>query len=185
MAKHKPFISKDLEREYAYQCSRTLWHWAKRNNPLAKKNSLDGSLLFIDSESIINHLIITGKRLHANEIKGFRAPINKREKTRRHVAFIYGDRFRYIDTKTKFGEPGVYIHDMEYHGKRITNGFFGVKMEGIPRAYGITDDGSALPAYSFSIPQWMIETQGDEISRILGDTFTKVFQKTLTDEGIS
>lgn len=174
-----PDIDRNLNREYAKQAAIEIYHFVKRNAPLAKRNTLDGRMFYIDSEILVNTLIVTGRRLYADEVKGFSAPINKREPTRPHVAYIYG-KFRTVDTKTKFGSPGVYIHDVDYYGgRKITKGFFGVKDEFGLRAYGIDRDSKALPAYSISLPEWLVEDQSFELSRILAETFESVFKRKL------
>lgn len=171
---------KDLNREYAKSSAIEIYNFVKRNAPLAKRSKLNGKMLYIDSESVSNTLILTGRRLYADEVKGFSAPVNKREPARPHVAFVYGSKFRVIDTKTKFGNAGVYIHDVDYYGNRkIKQGFFGVKNGGEVRAYGIDENSKALPAYSISLPEWVVEEQGSEISRILAETFERVFKRKL------
>lgn len=171
--------ARDLNREFAKQSAVELWKFTKRNAPLARGVRMDGRMFYIDSESLVNTLIVTGRRLYADEVKGFSAPINKREPTRPHVAYIYG-KFRTVDTKTKFGSPGVYIHDVDYYGgRKITKGFFGVKDEFGLRAYGIDSNSKALPAYSISLPEWLVEEQSFELSRILAETFESVFKRKL------
>ena len=170
--------TRDLNREFAKQSAIEIWHFVKRNAPLAHGKP-DGRMFFIDSEQLVNALIVTGRRLYADEVKGFSAPINKREPTRPHVAYIYG-KFRTVDTKTKFGSPGVYIHDVDYYGgRKITKGFFGVKDWSGIRAYGIDSNSKALPAYSISLPEWLVEDQSFELSRILSETFESVFKRKL------
>lgn len=172
--------TRDLNREFAKQTSIEIWHFVKRNAPLAHGKP-NGQMFFIDSESAINALIVTGRRLYADEVRGFSAPINKREPTRRHPVQIYDGVWRMVDTKTKFGNAGVYIHDVSYYGERkIANGYFGVKRDGEVRAYGIDQDSKALPAYSISLPEWLVIEQGAELSRIINETFEKVFQRQLS-----
>lgn len=172
--------TRDLNREFSKQAAIEIFHFVKRNAPLAHGKP-DGRMFYIDSESMIGTLIVTGRRLYADEVKGFSAPINKREPTRRHPVQIYDGVWRMVDTKTKFGNPGVYIHDVDYYGgRKITKGYFGVKRDGEVRAYGIDQDSKALPAYSISLPEWLVEEQGAELSRIINETFERVFGRQLS-----
>ena len=172
--------TRDLNREFAKQSAIEIWNFVKRNAPLAHGKP-DGRMFFIDSESVINALIVTGRRLYADEVRGFSAPINQREPTRRHPVQVYDGVWRMVDTKTKFGNAGVYIHDVDYYGNRkIKQGFFGVKNGGEVRAYGIDENSKALPAYSISLPDWLVIEQGTELSRIINETFEKVFQRQLS-----
>ena len=172
--------TQDLNREFAKQSAIEIWHFVKRNAPLAKRNTLDGRMFYIDSESMIDTLIVTGRRLYADEVKGFSAPINKREPTRRHPVQIYDGVWRMVDTKTKFGDPHIYIHDVDYYGgRKIASGYFGIKQGGEVRAYGIDSESKALPAYSISLPEWLVDEQGAELSRIINETFENVFKRKL------
>lgn len=172
--------TQDLNREFAKQSAIEIWHFVKRNAPLAKRNTLDGRMFYIDSEQLVNTLVLTGRRLYANEVRGFRAPVNQRVPVQKHTTFIYDSIFRQIDTATKFGQPGVYIHDVEYYGgEKLQKGYFGIKRGGEVRAYGISNTGTALPAYSIALPEWVVEEQAVEINRILSETFERVFKKKL------
>ena len=183
MARNRNIINlelneKDLLQEWKKRVGIELWHFVQRNSPLAHGKP-SGRTFYIDSDSLVNALLLTGRRLYADEVRGFSAPINKREPTLPHPVQIYDGVWRMVGTKTKFGRPGVYIHDVDYHGRKIVNGFFGVKRNGEIRAYGIDQDSKALPAYSFSIPEWVIDEQGEELSRIINEAFESVFKREL------
>ena len=163
----------DLLREWKKRAGIELWKFASRNFPLNRK--LTGKDLYVDSDTLINAIILKGTVPNAADIKGFHAPINQRVPAKSHPVIVYGT-WKTISTKTKVGRMGIYERPTKYYGgKRIELGYYGVKVGSNITAYGLTNDGDALPAYSYDAVTWLADEQADEVKRILDATFAEIF----------
>ena len=163
-----------LSHEWKKRVGVELWKFTSRNFPLKRK--LTGKDFYVDSDTLVNAIILTGTVPNAADIKGFNAPIDERVPAKTHPVNVYG-KWRNVSTKTKVGRMGVYERPTEYYGgKKIELGYFGVKVGGGVTAYGLTADGNALPAYSYDAVTWL-EEQQDEVKRILDECFSEVFRK--------
>lgn len=165
----------ELMREWKKQVSVELWHFAQRNFPLNRK--MTGKDLYVDSDSLINAIVLTGTVPNAADIKGFAAPTYYRVPAKPHPVNVYGH-WRIVDTKTKVGRMGIYERPTEYYGgATIELGYYGVKNGKTVTAYGLRSNGDALPAYSYDAVTWLCDEQQAEVKRILDDCFMAVFHK--------
>jgi hypothetical protein len=167
-----------------------------------KKEKIDGTDLWIDIDKLTNAIVLEGLVPNAGEIKGFSAPVDQREPARPHAVAFYGARnttlerifgrphpteYRYVRNKAKTGAAGVEIRDVDYYGggehlidKSI--GYFGVHRYGKVQAFGISEayDTLALPAYYYvSVPEWLVDEQGDELNIIIGDAVNSVMNAAI------
>ena len=165
----------ELIREWKKRVGIELWKFASRNFPLKRK--LTGKDLYVDSDTLINAIILKGTVPNAADIKGFSAPINQRIPAKPHPVPVYRQ-WRTVSTKTKVGSMGIYERPTTYYGgKTIELGYYGVKVGKDITAYGLTNDGDALPAYSYDAVTWLVDTQASEVKRILDECFMAVFHK--------
>ena len=163
----------ELLREWKGRAGIELWEFASKHFPLKRK--LTGKDLYVEFYAIVDALILTGTVPNAAEIKGFRAPVNQRVPANPHPVNVYGQ-WKTVSTKTKVGHMGIYERPTVYYGdKHIELGYYGVKEGNDVRAYGLTNEGDALPAYSYDAVTWLVETQASEVKRILDSTFAEVF----------
>lgn len=161
-------------REWRFAISKRLWQFVKDHFP--SKGKVSGHYFWIDSDALINGLILTGYAYPAAEMKGFGAPVDKRTGTRRHAFYTSEYGWRMTDTRALTGSLGVWQRPTEYYGGRKIDsslGFFAVTKSGEPRAYGLDDEG-ALPVYSYDVCTWLDE-QSEEVHRILDETFLELF----------
>lgn len=172
------FSQESLEAEFKTRVGIRLYEFAKRNFPLKRK--LTGKDLYVDSATLTNAIVLTGKVPNAADFKGFSAPINKRISATPHPYKIYGQVWKTISTKTKVGNMGIYARPTTYYGdKHIKLGYFGVKRGGEVTAYGLTATGEALPAYSLDCVTWLAEEQKPEVDRIIAECFAEVFRRQM------
>lgn len=165
----------ELLREWKKRVGIELWKFASRNFPLKRK--LTGKDLYVDSDTLINAIILKGTVPNAADIKGFSAPVNQRVPAKPHPVNVYG-KWTTVSTKTKVGRMGIFERPTEYYGgKRIEVGYYGVKVGSNITAYGLTSNGDALPAYSYDAVTWLCDEQQAEVKRILDDCFMAVFHK--------
>ena len=163
----------ELFREWKKRAGFALWEFASKHFPLKRK--LVGKDLYVDFHAVVNALILTGTVPNAADIKGFSAPVNQRVPAKPHPVNVYGQ-WKTVSTKTKVGRMGVYERPTVYYGgKNIELGYYGIKEGKNITAYGLTNEGDALPAYSLDAVTWLVETNADEIKRILDETFAEVF----------
>ena len=161
-------------KEWKFQVSKRLWEFVKANFP--SKHRVTGENFWIDSQTLANALILEGYAFKAADMKGFSAPVGKRTLTRRHAFYTKDYGWRMTDNRAVTGALGVWQRPTEYYGSRHVNatlGFFGVRHEGEVVAYGLDDQG-ALPVYSWDVCTWL-ETQADEIQRIIDEAFFEVY----------
>lgn len=162
-----------LNREWKKRVGIELWKFTSRNFPLKRK--LTGKDFYVDSDSLVNAIVLTGIVPNAADINGFHAPVNQRVPAKPHPVNVYG-KWRIVSTKTKVGRMGIYERPTEYYGgKRIELGYYGVKVGSNITAYGLTNEGDALPAYSYDAVTWLADEQADEVKRILDECFAEVF----------
>ena len=163
----------ELFREWKKRAGFALWEFASKHFPLKRK--LVGKDLYVDFHAVVNALILTGTVPNAADIKGFSAPVNQRVPAKPHPVNVYGQ-WKTVSTKTKVGRMGVYERPTVYYGgKNIELGYYGIKEGKNITAYGLTNEGDALPAYSLDAVTWLVETNANEIKRILDETFAEVF----------
>ena len=163
----------ELLREWKKRVGIELWKFASRNFPLKRK--LSGKDLYVDSDVLINAIILTGTVPNAADIKGFSAPINQRVPAKPHAVNVYGS-WKTVSTKRKVGSMGIYSRPTTYYGgKTIELGYYGIREGKNITAYGLTNKGEALPAYSYDAVTWLVEDQAEEVKRILDSTFAEVF----------
>lgn len=165
----------ELFQEWKKRAGFALWEFASKHFPLKRK--LTGKDLYVDFYAVVNALILTGTVPNAADIKGFSAPVNQRVPAKPHPVNVYGQ-FKTVSTKTKVGRMGIYERPTVYYGdKHIELGYYGIKEGGNVTAYGLTNEGEALPAYSYDAVTWLVETQASETKRILDECFMDVFHK--------
>ena len=164
----------ELLQEWKNRAGFALWEFASKHFPLKRK--LTGKALYIEFYTVVNALILTGTVPHAAEIKGFRAPVNQRVPAKPHPVNVYGKGWKTVSTKTKVGHMGIYERPTVYYGgNTIELGYYGIKEGNDVRAYGLTNEGDALPAYSYDAVTWLVDEQASEVKRILDSTFAEVF----------
>ena len=164
----------ELLQEWKKRAGFALWEFASKHFPLKRK--LTGKDLYVDFSAVVNALILNGTVPNAADIKGFRAPVNQRVPAKPHPVNVYGRVWKTISTKTKVGHMGIYERPTVYYGdKHIELGYYGIKDGKNVTAYGLTNEGDALPAYSYDAVTWLVEEQASEIKRILDSTFEEVF----------
>lgn len=163
----------ELLQEWKGRAGIELWEFASKHFPLKRK--LTGKDLYVEFYAIVNALILTGTVPNAAEIKGFRAPVNQRVPAKPHPVNVYGQ-WKTVSTKTKVGHMGIYGRPTVYYdGNTIELGYYGIKEGNDVRAYGLTNEGDALPAYSYDAVTWLVEANANEVKRILDSTFAEVF----------
>lgn len=164
----------ELFQEWKNRAGFALWDFASKHFPLKRK--LTGKDLYVDFYAVVNALILTGTVPNAADIKGFRAPVNQRVPAKPHPVNVYGKGWKTVSTKTKVGHMGIYERPTVYYGgNTIELGYYGIKEGNDVRAYGLTNEGEALPAYSYDAVTWLVEEQASEVKRILDSTFAEVF----------
>lgn len=164
----------ELFQEWKNRAGFALWEFASKHFPLKRK--LTGKDLYIEFYTVVNALILTGTVPNAADIKGFSAPVNQRVPATPHPVNVYGKGWKTVSTKTKVGRMGIYERPTIYYGgNTIELGYYGIKEGNDVRAYGLTNEGDALPAYSYDAVTWLVETQASEVKRILDSTFEEVF----------
>ena len=164
----------ELFQEWKNRAGFALWEFASKHFPLKRK--LTGKDLYIEFYTVVNALILTGTVPNAADIKGFSAPVNQRVPAKPHPVNVYGKGWKTVSTKTKVGRMGIYERPTVYYGgNTIELGYYGIKEGNEVRAYGLTNEGDALPAYSYDAVTWLVETNANEIKRILDSTFEEVF----------
>ena len=162
-----------LLQEWKSRAGIELWEFASKYFPLKRK--LTGKDLYVDFYAIADALILTGTVPNAADIKGFRAPVNQRVPAKPHPVNVYGQ-WKTVSTKTKVGHMGIYERPTVYYGgDTVELGYYGIKEGDDVRAYGLTAEGEALPAYSYDAVTWLVEAQASEVKRILDSTFAEVF----------
>lgn len=165
---------RELLQEWKNRAGFALWEFASKHFPLKRK--LTGKDLYVDFYAIVDTLILTGTVPNAAEIKGFRAPVNQRVPAKPHPVNVYGKGWKTVSTKTKVGHMGIYERPTVYYGgNTIELGYYGIKEGNDVRAYGLTNEGDALPAYSYDAVTWLCDEQQAEVKRILDSTFEEVF----------
>ena len=165
----------ELLREWKKRVGIELYKFASRNFPLKRK--MTGRDLYVDSDILVNAIVLTGRVPNAADIKGFSAPVNQRVPAKPHAVNVYGQ-WKTVSTKTKVGRMGIYERPTTYYGgNTIELGYYGVKRGGEVTAYGLTATGEALPAYSLDCVTWLVESNADEVKRILDECFMDVFHK--------
>ena len=163
----------ELLREWKGRAGIELWEFASKHFPLKRK--LTGKDLYVEFYTLVNALILTGTVPNAADIKGFRAPVNQRVPAKPHPVNVYGS-WKTVSTKTKVGHMGIYERPTVYYGgNTIELGYYGIKEGENITAYGLTNEGDALPAYSYDAVTWLVETNANEVKRILDSTFEEVF----------
>ena len=166
----------ELLQEWKNRAGFALWDFASKHFPLKRK--LTGKDLYVDFYAIVNALILTGTVPNAAEIKGFSAPVNQRVPAKPHPVNVYGKGWKTVSTKTKVGRMGIYERPTVYYGgNTIELGYYGIKEGNDVRAYGLTNEGDALPAYSYDAVTWLCDEQASEVKRILDECFLEVFHK--------
>lgn len=153
-----------------------IWAFAKRINPLRGK--LSGRNLYVDAETLSQALILEGFVPNAAQWKQASIPMNRRVPAKPHHVMVYG-KWKTVKTGSKLVPSlGVPLREVSYYGGQTIgrNGFFGVKRD-VPTAYGLTDDGNALPAYSLSIPELLCDQNLAEVQRILKESFDSVMKR--------
>ena len=163
----------ELLQEWKNRAGFALWEFASKHFPIKRK--LTGKDLYVDFYAVVNALILTGTVPNAAEIKGFSAPVSQRVPAKPHPVNVYGQ-WKTVSTKTKVGRMGVYERPTVYYGgNTIELGYYGIKEGNDVRAYGLTNEGDALPAYSYDAVTWLCDEQASEVKRILDSTFAEVF----------
>lgn len=166
----------DLMTKWKKAAGCEIWAFAKRACPIRK---LSGKYLYIDSESLINELIIEGIVPNAALWKSANVPMNRRVPAKPHVAMVYG-KWRTVKTGSKLVPSlGVPLRPVEYYGGYTIGkrGFFGLKRD-VPTAFGLTNEGDkAMPAYSISVIEWLCDENMMEVQRILRETFDSVMKR--------
>lgn len=163
----------ELLQEWKDRAGFALWEFASKYFPLKRK--LTGKDLYVEFYAVADALVLTGTVPNAAEIKGFRAPVNQRVPAKPHPVNVYGQ-WKTVSTKTKVGHMGIYERPTVYYGgDTIELGYYGIKEGNDVRAYGLTAEGEALPAYSYDAVTWLVETQASEVKRIMDSTFAEVF----------
>lgn len=163
----------ELLQEWKNRAGFALWEFASKHFPLKRK--LTGKDLYVDFYAVVNALILTGTVPNAADIKGFRAPVNQRAPAKPHPVNVYGQ-WKTVSTKTKVGHMRIYERPTVYYGgAHIELGYYGIKDGNDVRAYGLTNEGDALPAYSLDAVTWLCDEQQAEVKRILDSTFEEVF----------
>lgn len=163
----------ELLREWKKRVGVALWKFAQRHFPLKRK--MTGRDLYVDSDTLVNAIILRGTVPNAAEIKGFNAPVNQRVYATPHAVKVYGQ-WKTVSTKTKVGRMGIYERPTVYYGgESISLGYFGIKYGSDVTAYGLTSEGHALPAYSYDVVTWLADEQASEVKRILDECFAEVF----------
>ena len=164
----------ELLQEWKNRAGFALWEFASKHFPLKRK--LNGKDLYIEFFAVVNALILTGTVPNAADIKGFSAPVNRRVPAKPHPVNVYGKGWKTVSTKTKVGHMGIFERPTVYYGdKHIELGYYGIKEGNDVRAYGLTNEGDALPAYSYDAVTWLCDEQQAEVKRILDSTFAEVF----------
>lgn len=163
----------ELFQEWKSRAGIELWEFASKHFPLKRK--LTGKDLYVEFYTVVDALILTGTVPNAADIKGFRAPVNQRVPAKPHPVNVYGQ-WETVSTKTKVGHMGIYERPTVYYGgNTIELGYYGVKEGNNITAYGLTNEGDALPAYSYDAVTWLCDEQQAEVKRILDSTFEEVF----------
>ena len=166
----------DLMTKWKKAAGCEIWAFAKRACPIRK---LTGKYLYIDSESLINELIIEGIVPNAALWKSANVPMNRRVPAKPHAVMVYG-KWRTVKTGSKLVPSlGVPLRPVEYYGGYTIGkrGFFGLKRE-VPMAFGLTNEGDkAMPAYSQSVVEWLCDENMSEVQRILRETFDSVMKR--------
>lgn len=163
----------ELFQEWKSRAGIELWEFASKHFPLKRK--LTGKDLYVEFYTVVDALILTGTVPNAADIKGFRAPVNQRVPANPHPVNVYGQ-WKTVSTKTKIGHMGIYERPTVYYGgAHIELGYYGIKEGNDVRAYGLTAEGDALPAYSLDAVTWLCQEQASEVKRILDSTFAEVF----------
>lgn len=165
----------ELLREWKKRVGIELYKFASRNFPLKRK--MTGRDLYVDSDALVNAIVLTGRVPNAADIKGFSAPVNQRVPAKPHAVNVYG-KWRIVSTKTKVGRMGIYERPTTYYGGRhIELGYYGVKDGKTVTAYGLDAHGDALPAYSYDAVTWLCDENAAEVKRILDECFMAVFHR--------
>ena len=163
----------ELLQEWKDRAGFALWEFASEHFPLKRK--LTGKDLYVEFYALTNALLLTGTVPNAADIKGFSAPVNQRVPAKPHPVNVYGQ-WKIVSTKTKVGRMGIYERPTVYYGgNTIELGYYGIKDGNDVRAYGLTNESEALPAYSYDAVSWLVEEQASEVKRILDSTFAEVF----------
>ena len=77
----------DLMTQWKKAAGCEIWAFAKRACPIRK---LSGKYLYIDSESLINELIVEGIVPNAAMWKSANVPMNRRVPAKPHAVMVYG-----------------------------------------------------------------------------------------------
>ena len=166
----------DLMTKWKKAAGCEIWAFAKRACPIRK---LTGKYLYIDSESLINELIVEGIVPNAALWKSANVPMNRRVPAKPHAVMVYG-KWRTVKTGSKLVPSlGVPLRPVEYYGGYTIGkrGFFGLKRD-VPTAFGLTNEGDkAMPAYSQSVVEWLCDENMSEVQRILRETFDSVMKR--------
>lgn len=168
-------------RAWKLAVSKRIWEFVRTHFPA--KHKVTGHNFWIDSDSLVNGLILEGYAFPAAEVKGFSAPVDKRTLTRKHPFYTSEYGWRMTDNRAMTGALGVWQRPTEYWGGRTLDaslGFFGVTKDGVARAYGLDAEG-ALPVYSYDVAQWLATEQIEEVHRIMDE----VWAETLNFESVS
>ena len=170
------FSPKSLLDQWKTAAAIRLWEFASKHFPLKRK--LGGRDLYISADDLANAIVLTGTIPNAGDIKGFSAPVGRRILATPHPVKVYGRVWKTISNKTAVGNMGIYARPSEvYGGKRIELGYYGIKEGRSIRAYGLTREGDALPAFSLDVVTWLCEEQRAETDRIIAECFSEVFRR--------
>ena len=162
-------------REWKHRISRGIWEFVKNNFP--SKQPVSGHNFWVDSETVLNALVLEGYAFRAAEMKDFSAPVGQRTSTRKHPFYSKEYGWRMTENRAMTGRLGCYQRETEYWGGRTIDpalGFFGVKKEGEVVAYGLDAEG-ALPVFSYDVCLWLQENFS-EVQRIIDDAYLEVFR---------
>lgn len=156
--KWKSLVAKDLKA------------FTKRTNPFRQMN-VSNFYFYVDTKSFTYSIVLQGVKPNAARVRGFGAPIDKRELAPKpiHIKTEYG--WRTVNTERKTSnELGVKPLDIKYYGvSKTPSKYFGLKRGGKAMAFGLSDD-KAIPIYSDTgLVEWIVDDNLDELERILAE----------------
>lgn len=163
----------DIKKRWKDLAAKEIKDWAKRTNPFRYVKPTN-YYLYIDIRSKTYSIILQGVKPNAASVRRFNAPVGKYYDSQQpHHEYFYGSWHTVQKERATSGSMGVKPLDTTYYGvSGMPDKYYGIKKGSKIRAYGLYDDGSAVPVYSDNgFVEWITETNINELYGILYDSF--------------
>ena len=163
----------DLIRRWKSLAAKEIKAWAKRTNPFRYVKPTN-YYLYIDIYTKKYSIIFQGVKPNAASARRFNAPVGKYYDSQQpHHEYFYGSWHTVQKERATSSSMGVMPLDTTYYGvSGMPDKYYGIKKGSKIRAYGLYDDGSAVPVYSDGgFVEWITETNINELYGILYDSF--------------